>query len=1081
MGALDQTPPAPAAASQRLMVLMFTDLVNSTAIKEQIGNQAYAQLLHRHDAFLRQSLDIVGGGRVVQDTGDGYFLSFESVAQAVSAALIFQWLMTAESWPLPFASRVGLHLGEVDQHTNAIDARERFVGSAIDLASRVMSLARGGQILLTRAVFDAARQIVREHPAPVPMTRAPPLQWMAHGPYMFKGAAEPVDVFEVGAEGAAPLAPPPDSDKAKRHIRPGDEDTLGWRPALGRSLESTTNWILVEKLGEGGFGEVWLAEQVKTANKRVFKFCFDPERLRALKREVVLFRLLKKALGDRRDIAAVKEWQFERAPYFIELDYTPEGNLTQWAQKQGGIAKVPLQDRLRYVAEIAQALAAAHSVGILHKDIKPSNVLMASHHGGPVYPRLTDFGIGILTDRSRLADFDISGNDFTASNITMNDSSRTGTRMYTPPEALLDQPHTVQGDIYALGVLLYQMTIADLARPLGVGWEREVSGELLREDIAACVDVEPKRRLASAAELAQRLETIDARRTERATLVAATRSAEQRLRRRRLARTAAIAMVVLLALTAVATIFHVHNVNAERDLTKAALVQVRTQKAEVEKQKAQVEAQRNKAVEEKQNADAVLNFLVDSVLARATPENIGDAKVSNAIVRAMIQPAAASVAKSFAGRPFVEAVIRNTLATTFREIGRSDLALPQAELALALVTKLLPVDNPFRITVLSNYAVVLRSLGRAREAEPPSKQALELRTRVLGADHPDTIMSLDNYAFVLKSLGRGKEAEPLYKEALDRSTQVLGVDDPETIISLNNYVSLLISLDRAKEAEPLSKEALERSTRVLGMDHPGTIISLNNYAGVLDTLGHAKEAEPLLKEVLDRRTQVLGVDHADRITSLNTYAFVLDSLGRAKEAAPLYKEVLERRTRLLGADHLDTIASLDEYAFVLDSVGLTKDAEPLHKEALERRTRLLGADHPDTIASLNEYAFVLNALGRAKEAEPLYKEALERRMRLFGIDDPGTIVSTHNYARMLEKLGRTKEAEPLFKQAMERAVASPALGPEHPHTKEIAKNYAAFLDALSRSKEAAAMRKRFGLAAPASRPTTSPATKPASP
>ncbi|MDB5321929.1 MAG: hypothetical protein JWN40_3560 [Phycisphaerales bacterium] len=577
---------APQVASQRLLVLMFTDLVNSTAIKEQLGSQAYAQLLNRHDAFIRQALEVARGGRVLQDTGDGYFLSFDSVAQAVGAALVFQWLMAGEAWPVPFATRVGLHLGEVDQHTNAINEQEKFVGSAIDLASRVMSLARGGQILLTRAVFDAARQIVREHPVPAPMTPAPPLQWMAHGPYMFKGATEPMDVFEVGAEGSAPLAPPPDTEKAKRHIRPGDEETLGWRPALGRSLESTTNWILVEKLGEGGFGEVWLAEQNKTAAKRVFKFCFDPDRLRALKREVVLFRLLKKALGDRRDIAAVKEWQFERPPYFIELDYTAEGNLTQWAERQGGIDKVPLADRLRYVAEIAHALAAAHSVGILHKDIKPSNILMARDHGGPVYPRLTDFGIGILTDRSRLEQFDISGKDFSAGDMVMNDSSRTGTRMYQPPEALLDQPHTVQGDVYALGVLLYQMTIADLARPLGVGWDREVTDELLREDIAACVDVDPANRLPAVTELAERLQNQDARHQQRLTRLKQEIAVRLARRRRTQVRLLGTALIIIAAIAMAlgslwrdASIQHAEAVKQQKEATSQR--SVATREAEV--------------------------------------------------------------------------------------------------------------------------------------------------------------------------------------------------------------------------------------------------------------------------------------------------------------------------------------------------------------------------------------------------------------------------------------------------------------------------------------------------------------------
>ena len=501
------------SSSSRLLVLMFTDLVDSTALKARIGIEDYQPLKARHDQFIRQALSAAPTGKVLQDTGDGYFISFDSIGHAIGAALVFQWLMAQEAWPHPFQTRVGLHLGEVEQRHNEVTGQPGFVASAIDLASRTMSLARGGQILLTRSVFDAARQVVRHHPSPGPDAPLPTLKWMAHGPYLFKGSTEPIEVFEVGAESVAPLVPPPDSEKAKRHIRPGDEETLGWRPAVNRSLENAPNWILTEKLGEGGFGEVWLAEQIKTHAKRVFKFCFDPERLRALKREVVLFRLLKEALGDRRDIAAVKDWQFDRAPYFIELDYCPAGNLSDWAAAQGGIEKVPLEKRLTLVAQIAEALSAAHSVGILHKDIKPSNVLMMVDTDGWFYPRLSDFGIGILTDRSRLASFNITAIGFTAPNIEINDSSRTGTRMYSPPESLLDRPHTVQGDVYALGVLLYQLAVGDLHRPLAVGWERDIADDLLRQDVAAALEGTPSRRLASSAELVTRLRTIQKRRS----------------------------------------------------------------------------------------------------------------------------------------------------------------------------------------------------------------------------------------------------------------------------------------------------------------------------------------------------------------------------------------------------------------------------------------------------------------------------------------------------------------------------------------------------------------------------------------
>ncbi|HEX7898858.1 MAG TPA: adenylate/guanylate cyclase domain-containing protein [Planctomycetota bacterium] len=206
--------------SPRIRVIMFTDLLNSTKLKEQIGAEAYRALKSKHDAFIRQGLALAPTGQVLQDTGDGYFVSFDSVAQAVAAALVFQALMAREAWPHPFTSRVGLHLGEVAEGHSAVTGRPEFISSAIDQASRTMSLAVGGQILLTRAVYDSARLVVREHPPVGPDVPRPALEWRAHGPYLFKGCVEAVDVFEVGAQGTAPLTAPPDSEKARRPVAP---------------------------------------------------------------------------------------------------------------------------------------------------------------------------------------------------------------------------------------------------------------------------------------------------------------------------------------------------------------------------------------------------------------------------------------------------------------------------------------------------------------------------------------------------------------------------------------------------------------------------------------------------------------------------------------------------------------------------------------------------------------------------------------------------------------------------------------------------------------------------------------------
>lgn len=168
-------------------------------------------------------------------------------------------------------------------------------------------------------------------------------------------------MFEVAPVGGADLLPPPDSDKCQRV---DDEETIvGWRPAPGIDVPGRPNWILARRVGEGGFGEVWLATQRKTREPHIFKFCYDAKSLSGLRREISLFRLLKEVLGERPDITRIIDWNLDRPPFFIESEYTPGGNVREWVERCGGFAAVPLATRLEIAAQVADALAAAHSVG----------------------------------------------------------------------------------------------------------------------------------------------------------------------------------------------------------------------------------------------------------------------------------------------------------------------------------------------------------------------------------------------------------------------------------------------------------------------------------------------------------------------------------------------------------------------------------------------------------------------------------------------------------------------------------------------------------------------------------------------
>ena len=521
--------PAAGTAVSRVLTLVFTDLAGSLALKRKLGDAGAGEVIRRHFGLLRARAAETGG-REVFEAGDGLFLTFETPTAAVEFALKVQSDHAADP-SLP-KLRIGAHLGEITERHPPPGVGPagppQVEGLASDLAAAIQALAIPGQILLSYPTFDNARQRLRADRLP-----GVAIAWRAHGVYHFKGHEAPVALYEAGLEAWSPLIPPPDTERAHRQSDASGETSPGWRPARGMTLPARPNWVLAEKLGEGGFGDVWLAEQAKTRERRVIKFCYSLEKLQALKHEATLFRVLRDALGDRDDIARVIDFQFDEPPYYLEMEYAGRGTLEEWAKECGGLEAVPLETRLAIVASVADAVAAAHSVGVLHKDVKPSNILVtAAPEGGAPRIRVIDFGLGMLAERGLLARLGISASGLGAVEGD-GGSVGAGTQLYMAPELLEGRPPTTRSDVYSLGVLLYQMAAGDLKRALAAGWQSDVADALVREDIAACVQGRPDQRLGGAGDLAARLRDREAR------LEAVARDAEAgkfRDRRRRLAR-----------------------------------------------------------------------------------------------------------------------------------------------------------------------------------------------------------------------------------------------------------------------------------------------------------------------------------------------------------------------------------------------------------------------------------------------------------------------------------------------------------------------------------------------------------------
>jgi serine/threonine protein kinase/Flp pilus assembly protein TadD len=528
-------------------------------------------------SVLRSTLKRQGGELRSESPGE-YEVNFQTADSAVTAALELQQAMHGPDWTQQSPGlRIGIHVGQIVQFTGVDESHELQISRGLDVCRALTRAADASQTLLSRMAFDLARESIARAPSGDGEAASAVLSWRSHGRYLLAGSDEPEEICEVGVPGQAPLAAPADSPMARRADSLEQIKMQGWRPAPGQEIPRRPGWIIERKLGEGGFGEVWLARHGKTRQLRVFKFCFDATRLTSFKRELTLFRLLQEALGDRADIARLLEVELDDAPFFLESEFVEGGNLRDWCDSNGRLSSLSLDERLRLVAETAVAVAAAHSVGIIHKDLKPSNVFMRQAANGRWHPMLADFGIGAIADRSQLEKRGITAAGFSQT-LAEPGSSRTGTRMYQPPEANLVRTATVQGDVYALGVLLFQMLVADFDQPLGHGWERrleetrsralascpdgadgsraktrshalDATGEfvyrLLRDDVSDCVEGDPDVRLGSAAQLVERLQSFESRLADRLARIRADRSAA-RLRRLRAALAASLGSLVVL-------------------------------------------------------------------------------------------------------------------------------------------------------------------------------------------------------------------------------------------------------------------------------------------------------------------------------------------------------------------------------------------------------------------------------------------------------------------------------------------------------------------------------------------------------
>jgi serine/threonine protein kinase len=260
--------------------------------------------------------------------------------------------------------------------------------------------------------------------------------------------------------------------------------------AAGMPVAGRPGWQLSRRLGGNAVSETWLAADQASGEQRVFRFCRSERHLQALRRETKVLRYLREMLGGRRETAVVIDWQLEEPPYHLEMDYATGGTLAEWAASKGGMERIPASERLRLGGEVATALAAVHAVGVMHRNVAAASILIdEAAPGHAPHARLGEFGLSDLTDRTRL-----DASNITHAGLTLTGNEGDAEALYQTPERLAGEPATYADDVYALGVLLLQLTTGDLQRSPDAGLQEVGDASGLYDLIAQCLDTRADRR-----------------------------------------------------------------------------------------------------------------------------------------------------------------------------------------------------------------------------------------------------------------------------------------------------------------------------------------------------------------------------------------------------------------------------------------------------------------------------------------------------------------------------------------------------------------------------------------------------------